>query len=88
MTVPTQEQLSRLRQRPHLTRLHLSVYEPNTVLAARINMGSIGRGEREIDIDVITGDVWSVNRGQTMYIGTTPGAKDMGRLRAISSTLT
>jgi hypothetical protein len=87
MTVPTAEQLTRLRQRPHRTKLSLAVYQPNTVLAAQINMASIARGEREITIDVLAGDVWSVTRGMTCYIGTTPGARDR-RIRAISCNAT
>lgn len=88
MTVPTAEQLSRLRQRPHRTTVHLSVYEPNTVLAARISMPSISRGERQIDISILGGDFNSVERGQTVYIGTIPNARGIGRLRAISATST
>jgi hypothetical protein len=88
MTVPTSEQLSRLRQRPHGTTLHLSVYEPNTVLAAQITMAAISRGEREIDIAILGGVGNGVSRGQTCYIGSTPNGRDFGRIRAISSTPT
>ena len=88
MTVLTSEQLSRLRQRPHSTKLNLAVYQPNTVLAAQINMPSIERGEREITITVISGDVFSVRRGMTCYIGSTPNGRDKGRLRAIGCTAT
>jgi hypothetical protein len=86
MTIPTDQELTRLRQRPHRTRLHLSVYQPNTVLAAQINMPTISRGERAITIDILGGYHPAVTRGQTCYIGTTPGGRDVGRLRAISAS--
>lgn len=88
MTVPTTEQLTRLRQRPHRTSLHLSVYEPNTVLAARLNMPSYSRGDRVLTITNLGGDPWSVVRGMTVYIGTTPNGREFGRIRAISATPT
>ena len=87
MTQITDQQLTQLRQRPHYTKLHLSVYQPNVVLAAQINMLSISRGEREITIDVLGGDVWSVTRGMTCYIGSTPDGRGK-RIRAIDCTPT
>jgi len=87
MTIPTADQLTKLRQRPHRTKLRLAVYQPNTILAAQINMPSISRGEREITIDVLSGDVWSVLRGMTCYIGRTPGSRER-RIRAIDCTTT
>lgn len=86
MTVLTDAQISRLRTRPHRTKLHLSVYQPNTVLAAQINQSDISRGEREITITNLGGDPTDVNRGQTVYIGTAPNGRDVGRIRAISAT--
>ncbi|KKL84457.1 hypothetical protein LCGC14_1964520, partial [marine sediment metagenome] len=86
MTVPSAQELTRLRTRPQRTRLHLSVYEPGTVLAAQINMPTISRGERAITINIIGGYHPAVKRGQTCYIGTTPGGRDVGRIRAISAS--
>ncbi len=87
MTVLTNEQLTRLRHRPHRTRLDLAVYQPNTVLAAQINMPTISRGERQITITVISGDVWSVARGMTCYIGASPNGRE-ARIRAIQCNTT
>lgn len=77
-------ELTRMRTRPHRTIPYLAIYEPTTVLAAQIDHSGISKGEYEIDISVISGAVASVKSGMTVYIGTTPGAKDKGRLRVRS----
>jgi hypothetical protein len=51
-------------------------------------MPAFSRGERQIDISILGGDFNSVNRGQTIYIGTTPNARNVGRIRAISASAT
>lgn len=84
--VPTAAQLSLLRQRPHRTRVWLSIYQPGTIFAARISMPAIVKGERVISIASLAGDPNSVARNMTCYIGTTPGAQDQGRMRVISAT--
>jgi hypothetical protein len=85
---PTVAQTTRLRQRPHRTRTWLSVYQPQTVFAAQINQPGIAKGTRQITIASISGQASGVLRGMTCYIGTTPGGRDLGRLRAISATAT
>ncbi len=82
----TADEISRLRQRPHRTRVWLSIFQPGTVLAARINQPGIAKGTRDITIAVLSGDVNSVERGMTCYIGTTPGGQDLGRIRSIDCT--
>lgn len=84
MTQITDAQLSRMRQRPHRTVAYLAIYDPSTVLAAKINMASISSGEREIDISILSGDAGEVESGMTVYIGTIPNGRDKGRLRVIS----
>jgi hypothetical protein len=51
-------------------------------------MPSISRGEREIDITILGGDFNDVNRGQTVYIGTSPNSRNVGKIRAISASST
>jgi len=85
---PTVAQTTRLRQRPHRTRTWLSIYQPQTVFACQINQAGITKGARGITVASISGDANSVVRGMTCYIGTTPGGRDLGRLRAISATPT
>lgn len=78
--------LSRMRNRPHRVIPYLAIYDPNTVFAAQIDMSSISKGEREIDISTISGDPNSVVNGMTCYIGTTPSGRDKGRLRVRQAT--
>lgn len=88
MPVPTltTAQVSQVRQRPHRTRVWLSVFQPGTVLSARINHAGITKGERVINYTLVAGDFNSVNRGMTCYLGTTLGGRELGRIRAISAT--
>lgn len=86
MSVITESELTRMRQRPHRTIAYLAIYEPTTVLAAQIDQSGISKGEHEIDITVLAGAAASVKSGMTVYIGTTPGGKDRGRLRVRSAS--
>lgn len=87
--IPTNAQLELLRTRPHLTRLFLSVYQPSTVLAARVNNTSSAKGDRSITFDSVTaGSYLLVRSGMTMYVGTTAGARDKGSVRVRSATST
>ena len=88
MTILTTAQLSRLRNRPHQTRVWLSIFQPKTVLSAQINMAGIVNGERDITVTVLSGAMAAVEPGQTCYIGTTPGGHDLGRLRVRQATAT
>ena len=79
-----------LRSRPHETRLHLSVYQPSTVLACRINMIGITKGAREITYNnVSAGSYVDVEADMTMLVGTAAGKRDLGevRVRSVSSTV-
>lgn len=71
-----------LRARPHQIQLYLSIYKPKTMLACQVNDGSIAVGEDDILYDsVTTGSYVNVRPGMTMYIGSSPGTADYGRLR-------
>ena len=91
MSQITSQELALLRSRTHSTKLWLSIYKPNTVLACRVNNASAAKGDRVITYDGGSGDYLDINSGMTMYIGTSAGKWDIGRIRvrsATSSTIT
>lgn len=85
--IPTASQLQALRTHPHNTRLYLSIYQPSTVLAARVNDGSITKGARSITYDgVSSGSYLLIRSGMTLYVGSSAGAFDKGMVRVRSAT--
>jgi len=89
MTNITSAELSLLRQRPHSTKLWLSIYAPRTVMACQVNDGDIEHEEREIIYNNVTDGLWShINSGMTMAVGSTAGGSDKGRIRVRSATST
>ena len=83
----TSSELTSLRNRPHNTKLWLSVYEPTTILSCRLNNASATKGDRSIPYDgVITGSYLLVQSGMTMYVGSSAGAFDKGTIRVRSAT--
>jgi len=82
----TPQELQLLETKPHRTKLWLSIYEPNTVLACQVNSGVISKGARSISYDNTTsGSHFLVESGMTMYIGSTAGDDDKGRIRVKSA---
>ena len=85
----TAEQVTTLRSNPHLTKLYLSIYQPDTRLACRVNDINIAKGEREITFDSVSaGSYLLVESGITMYVGSSAGAFDKGVVRVRSATST
>ena len=85
ITTPAQQEL--IRTRPQETKLYLSIFQPQSIFKARVNDGSIERGAREITYDTVSqGAYTSIQSGMTMWIGTTPGAMDVGKIRVRSAT--
>src|SRR3990167_8485982 len=84
----TAAQLSRLRSRPHSTRLWLSIFRPREIMRAQINEPGIAKGDTELTITLTGGVPAEVISGMTVYIGTSAGAKDLGRLRVKAATST
>jgi hypothetical protein len=65
--------------------IYLAKYEPNIMLQAQINDGSITKGARTLNYDnVTTGSYLYVQDGMTCYVGTTPGGMELGRVRVRS----
>lgn len=76
-----------IRTRPQGTKLYLSIFQPQAIFKARINDSGIVRGEREIIYDTVSlGSFSLIQSGMTMWIGTTEGAMDVGKIRVRSAT--
>lgn len=70
------------RTRPQRTQLHLSIFQPRAVFKARVNNGSATRGDRTIPYDSVTlGSIADIESGMTLWVGTTEGSKDVGKIR-------
>jgi hypothetical protein len=81
MTRLSASALELLRTRPQKTTLYMSIFQPRVVFQAQIN-GSLARGARTIPFDNITsGAVAAVEVGMTLWVGSTAGAKDIGKIR-------
>lgn len=86
MTQPTPSELVLLRSTEQRTQLYLSIYQPNVVFAAQINNPGIGVGANYIDYDTVSsGSYTAIHPGMTLYIGSTPGGSNYGRIRVRSA---
>jgi len=82
MSTPSAAELTLLRTRPQETELWLSIYKPKTKLACQVNNASIAVGYHVIAYNNVTeGSYLDVYCGMTVYVGTTSGGKDVGRIR-------
>jgi hypothetical protein len=80
-------QLETTRKRPQQTRLYLSIFEPQAIMKCRVNNPSAARGDRVIPYDGVSlGNFSSVKPNATMWIGSTDGAQDLGKIRVRSAT--
>ena len=87
MPRPNNAQLALLRSKRHRTKIYLGVYQPKTVLKAQVNNANAAQGDYEIVVDNITeGSINLILGGMTMYVGSNPGGKDLGRIRVRSAT--
>jgi hypothetical protein len=87
MTAITPAELALLRSRPHETNLWLSIYKPKVMLAAQVNDAAAAPGLMVVTYNNVTyGAYTNIKSGMTMYVGTTPGARDVGRIRVRSAT--
>lgn len=82
----TAQEKSLLETRPQASKLWLSIYQPDTILACRVNDAGAGRGDRVITYDGVTeGSHVLVESGMVMLVGSTLGACDKGRIRTRSA---
>jgi hypothetical protein len=76
-----------LRQRPQQTKLYLSIFQPQAVFKARINDASIARGARTITYNTVSlGSFTAIRAGATMWVGTSNGGNELGKIRVRSAT--
>uniref|UniRef100_A0A6H1Z9E0 PKD domain-containing protein n=1 Tax=viral metagenome TaxID=1070528 RepID=A0A6H1Z9E0_9ZZZZ len=78
--------LALLRNRPHRTKLYLSIFQPATVFAGQVKddgpQGVPVRGSYLINFKNVTvGSGWNDHTGMTMLVGTALGLSDVGRIR-------
>lgn len=79
-------QLETIRTRPQSTELYLSIFQPRTVMACRVT-GTLARGDRSIGYyNVTTGSISAIEAGMTLLVGTTPGGRELGKVRIRSGT--
>lgn len=80
-------QIELLRSRPHTTKLYLSIFQPKPIFKARINDATIGFGSRIIIFNTVTlGSVTDIEAGMTLLIGSSDGARDVGKIRVKSAS--
>jgi len=85
----TQAQIDKLRGKPHNTKLWLSIYQPTTILACRVNDSDIETRDYQITYDGVTeGNYLLIQEGMTALIGSSAGASDKGTIRIRSATPT
>lgn len=70
-----------LRTTQQSTELYLALVKPNTVFSAQINNASAAKGLANLNYDNASGNLANTRKGQTVYVGTTPGTSDKGRVR-------
>jgi hypothetical protein len=76
-----------VRTHPQQTNLSLSIFQPRTVLQCQINDASISKGARTINYDTVSlGNFSAVEAGMTLLVGSTAGARDIGKIRIRSAT--
>lgn len=87
MTVLSPAQLELIRTRPQKTKLYLSIFQPQAIFKARVNDGSIAKGARTIPYDTVSlGSYTAIEANFTMWVGTTDGGQDLGKIRVRSAT--
>lgn len=89
MTTPTAAELALLKTQPHKSKMYLSIFEPQTVFAARVNDAGAAKGDQVITYDSVTvGNFLAISGGMTMYVGTTAGGKEKGEIWTYKRTST
>lgn len=79
--IPSSAEKALLRTRPQSTKLWLSIYDPEVAMAAEISATSPTPTMECYYHNVSQGSYLNVEPGMTMYVGSTPGASDLGKIR-------
>lgn len=78
-----------LRTRPQTTKLYLSIFQPVAIFKAQVNNVSASKGDRVITFDSVSLGVYTyIQNGMTMWVGTTAGGREKGKIRVRSATST
>lgn len=86
MTVPTAAELTLLNSHPQMTKLYLSIYQPDTVLSFQIT-GSASKGDTTLNGTTLSGSHLLVESEVfTALVGTTLGGDEKGKIRVRSAT--
>lgn len=86
MTPPTPAQRDLLRLQPHESVMHCSIFKPRVVFAAQIDSFD---NTREIEYQNVTvGDHTAIEAGMTLYLGSEPEGRDLGKVRVRSADAT
>lgn len=81
----SEHNLELTRLHPQETELYLSIYRPTTAMAAMVT-GTVERGSRTIPyFNITAGAFSSVGSGMTLLVGTSAGARDLGKVRVKSA---
>ena len=84
-------ELAKIRFHPQQTEQYLSVFRPTTAMAALVNSGAgpVARGSYVIPYNTVSsGSYLAIEAGMTMLVGTTPGGRELGKIRVRSATNT
>ncbi len=89
MTRLNQNNLSILRQKPQSAHLYMSIFQPRIIFQAQINDATITLGARVITFNNVSLGLYTyIQPNFTMWIGSTPGTNDIGKIRVRSATST
>lgn len=87
MTRLSSSDLETIRKRPQQTKLYMSIFQPQVVMKCRVNDASIAREARVVAYDTVSqGSYTNVEANFTMWVGSTDGAQDLGKVRVRSAT--
>lgn len=76
-----------IRTQPQSTELFLTIFRPTVAMSALVT-GSLSRGARDIGYySVSTGSFSSIESGMTLLVGTSAGARDLGKIRVRSASV-
>lgn len=86
MTALSASEFELIRRQPKRSELHLSIFQPRTILTALVDDPLISIGARVVAFDNVSGDWNDIEAGMTLMVGTTPGSDNIGRVRIRSAT--
>jgi len=78
--------LTTLRSHPHKIKLYLAVLKPASIYTALVDNADAAKGDRTITFDTGSGTLANVKAGMSLWVGTSAGLQDKGRVRIKSTT--